>query len=215
MTPTTTDRFRLPLLAAVVIAWITPSAARAVSPWELLEKLRDGLQRSGPVTGKFVQTYIPAGFEQGDQESGFLSIWLPDCLRWNYEQPQAKSFLLCGDQVHFWNEGESGGRRYRIEPEEEPGLDLLLVEVAKLKERYVAGNEKLDDGTYEIALALPPNVERPFSARIRLEPVSMRVVGMEYTDEEGNLTRFEISDYQPLRHTALFQPPQGIEWTEE
>lgn len=208
------NRIRLTLLAALAVA-LAPSAARAVSPWELLEKLRDNLQRSGPVTGKFEQTYIPAGFEDGDKESGYLSIWLPDCLRWNYQQPQAKSFLLCGDEVHFWNEDESGGRHYRIEPEEEPGLDLLLVEVTKLRERYVAGNDKLSDGTYQITLALPPDAERPFSAKIRLEPVSMRVVGMEYTDEEGNLTRFEISDYQQLRHTALFKPPQGIEWTEE
>ncbi len=207
-------RVRLPLLVVLATA-MAPSAARAISPWELLEKLRDNLQRSGPVTGKFEQTYVPAGFEDGDTESGYLSIWLPDCLRWNYEKPQAKSFLLCGDEVHFWNEGESGGRHYRIEPEQEPGLDLLLVEVAKLRERYVAGNDKLSDGTYEITLALPPDAERPFSARIRLEPVSMRVVGMEYTDEEGNRTRFEISDYQQLRHTALFKPPQGIEWTEE
>ncbi len=208
------NHIRLPALA-ILAAALLPSAARAVSPWELLENLRENLQRSGPVTGKFKQTYIPAGFEDGDQESGFLSIWLPDCLRWNYEQPQAKSFLLCDDEVYFWNENESGGRHYRIEPEQEPGLDLLLVEVARLKERYVAGNAKLDDGTYEITLALPPDAERPFSARIRLEPVSMRVVGMEYTDEEGNLTRFEISDYQQLRHTALFKPPQGIEWTRE
>ena len=207
----------LPTLASValLLAALAPATVRAVSPWELLESLRDDLQRSGPLTGKFEQTYIPAGFEDGDRESGHLSIWLPDCLRWNYEQPQAKSFLLCGDEVYFWNEDESGGRHYRIEPEEEPGLDLLLVDVTKLRERYVAGSEKLVDGTYEITLALPPETERAFSAKIHLEPVSMRVVGMEYTDEEGNLTRFEISDYQRLSHTALFQAPRDIEWTED
>ena len=113
------------------------------------------------------------------------------------------------------NEDESGGRHYRIVPEEEPGLDLLLVEVAKLKETYIANSEKLGDGTYEITLTRPPGNADGFSAKIRLEPVSMRIAGLEYTDEDGNLTRFEISDYQPLRHTALFQPPQDIEWTEE
>lgn len=213
--PAADRRTRLRLLAALAAISLAPSSAWAISPWELLEQLRANLQRSGPVTGKFEQTYVPAGFEEGDSESGYLSIWLPDCMRWNYEQPQAKSFLLCGDEVYFWNEDESGGRHYRIEPEEEPGLDLLLVDVAKLKERYVASNTKLGDGTYEITLALPPDAERPFSAKIQLEPVSMRVVGMEYTDEEGNRTRFEISEYQQLRHTALFKPPQGIEWTEE
>ncbi len=206
---------KLPTLAAVILAALAPTGARAVSPWELLEKLRDDLQRSGPITAKFDQTYIPAGFKDGDRESGHLSIWLPDCLRWNYEKPQAKSFLLCGDEVYFWNQDESGGRHYRIEPEEEPGLDLLLVEVARLRERYVAANDKLADGTYAISLAMPPETERPFSATIRLEPVSMRVVGMEYTDEEGNLTRFEFSEYQKLRHTALFQAPRDVEWTED
>lgn len=205
----------LVLTALSALALLAPAAARAISPWELLESLRRDLQESGPITGRFEQTYVPAGFTDGDRESGHLSIWLPDCLRWNYVEPQAKSFLLCGDEVYFWNEDETGGRHYRIEPEEEPGLDLLLVEVAKLKERYVASNEKLADGTYRIELATPPGSGRAFSARIRIEPVSMRVVGMEYTDEEGNLTRFEITDYQPLRHTALFQPPQGIEWTQE
>lgn len=210
-----TPHSRRSTLAAVLLVAFAPAAARAVSPWELLQSLRDDMQRSGPITGKFEQTYVPAGFKDGDRESGHLSIWLPDCLRWNYEKPQAKSFLLCGKEVYFWNEDESGGRHYRIEPEEEPGLDLLLVEVVRLKERYVAASEKLADGTYEISLALPPETERAFSAKIHIEPVSMRVVGMEYTDEEGNLTRFEVSDYQPLRHTALFQAPQDVEWTEE
>ena len=206
---------RSPALAALLLAALAPAAARSVSPWELLQSLRDDMQRSGPITGKFDQTYVPAGFEQGDRESGHLSIWLPDCLRWNYEEPQAKSFLLCSNEVYFWNEDESGGRHYRVEPEEEPGLDLLLVDVARLKERYLADSEKLADGTYDISLALPPGAERAFSARIHLEPVSMRVVGLEYTDDEGNRTRFEISEYQLLRHTALFQPPRDIEWTEE
>ncbi len=194
---------------------LTAAPAQATSPWELLEKLRIDLQESGPVTGRFEQTYIPAGFNKGDKESGHLSIWLPDCLRWNYEKPLPKNFLLCGDDVHFWNEDESGGRHYKIEPKEEPGLDLLLVEVARLKERYVASSNKLGDGTYEIVLAVPPGAERGFSAKIRLEPVSKRISSMEYTDDEGNLTRFEISEYQQLRHDALFKAPQNIKWTEE
>jgi hypothetical protein len=89
------------------------------------------------------------------------------------------------------------------------------MEVPRLKERYVASSEKLTDGTYEISLALPPDSEGQWSARIRIEPVAKRVVGLEYTDGEGNLTRFQISEYKALEHTALFQPPQDIEWIEE
>jgi len=200
---------------ALLTLVVSSAPAAATSPWELLTKLRQTLETKGPITGRFQQTYIPAGFKDGDRESGHLSLWLPRCLRWNYEEPQAKSFLLCDKEVFFWNPDESSGRHYEVNPEEEPGLDLLLMDVSRLKERYVASSEKLEDGTFRISLTLPPDSAGQWSARIRIEPVAHRVVGLEYTDGEGNLTRFEISDYQALQHTALFQPPQDIEWIDE
>ncbi len=213
-----TPSFNLALAGAVVfLLWgsVGARSAHATNPWELLEELRASLMDAGPITGSFHQTYVPAGFSQGDVETGHLSLWLPKCLRWNYEEPQAKHFLLCEDQVWFWNDLEEGGRHYSIEPEEEPGLDLLLVEVAKLKERYVAESSKLDDGTFQIRLATPEGSDSPFRAKINIDPVSDRVVGLEYTDDEGNLTRFKLGDYQSLAHTGLFQPPQDVEWIDE
>ena len=206
-----TSRFVVALFACLLLA----APATATSPWELLVELRKSLQDSGPLTGRFQQTYIPAGFSTGDSESGHLSLWLPKCLRWNYEEPQEKSFLLCEGQVHAWNPDESSGRRYQVNAEEEPGLDLLLMDVDRLRERYVADSEQLSDGTYRISLSLPADVEGQWNARIHLEPVSRRIVGLEYTDGEGNLTRFELSAYEPLAHKALFNPPQDIEWIDE
>lgn len=191
------------------------STASATSPWSLLEELRTSLHEAGPITGKFVQTYVPAGFSSGDQESGYLSLWLPQCLRWNYQEPETKHFLLCSDEVWFWSDLEVDGRHYQIDPEKEPGLDLLLVDVSKLRERYVAESERLGDGTYQISLATPGDAPQSFSAKIRIDPVSDRVVGLEYRDAEGNTTRFELSDYQSLQHTALFQAPNDIQWIDE
>jgi len=206
---------RIALLLVLPLLLLGAPAVRAESPWTVLERLRNSLQEAGPTSGKFVQTYIPAGFNQGDEESGHLSIWLPDCLRWNYEVPAAKSFLVCQGEVYFWNEGETGGRHYRIDPEKEPGLDLLLVSLATLRERYVASGDELADGTYEVSLSTPPTAAGRFSAKIRVDVAQKQVLGLEYTDEEGNLTRFRITDYTPLHHTALFQPPQDVEWTED
>lgn len=210
------QRALLLLVLPLVVGLALPSAAPAdESPWQLLGELRTALEEAGPITAQFEQTYVPAGFSSGDTERGHLSLWLPRCLRWNYEEPQPKSFLLCDDQVWQWTELEDGGRRYTIDPTEEVGLDLLLVEVDRLRERYVAESTRRDDGTYTIALALPPAAESKFSAEIHFDPVSRRVVGLETLDEEGNRTRFALSDYQPLSHTALFQPPGDREWTED
>lgn len=212
--PATTPS-RSTTILAVAFCLLAATPALATSPWELLEDVRVAFEEDGPLTGKFEQTYIPAGFSDGDVESGHLSLWLPRCLRWNYEEPQQKNFLLCDEEVWFWNQEDEGGRHYEIDPQEEPGLDLLMLGVSELRESYVADSEKLADGTYRISLSLPADVEGDFSATIHLDPVARRVVGLEYTDDEGNLTRFAISDYQKLAHTALFQPPQDIEWTDE
>ena len=98
---------------------------------------------------------------------------------------------------------------------QEPGLDLLLVPVSTLRQRYVAASEKQGDGTYAISLATPPAAAGSFRAEIRLDRTRTRVTRLEYTDDEGNLTRFVLSQYQRLSDTALFQPPDGVEWTEE
>lgn len=198
----------LPLFAALAV----PVAAQ--SPWELLEKLRSGLQAEGPLTAPFVQTYVPAGFSTGDSERGHLSMWLPDCLRWSYEEPQPKCFLLCGGEVYQWVPGEAAGRRFEVEAKDEPGLDLLLLSVESLRERYVASSARSPQGGWDIELATPPEAGR-FHARLSLDAAGKRVTALEYTDDEGNRTRFELGAATVLRHTALFRPPVDVTWSEE
>lgn len=204
------------LLVAFALAPATSADELAEeNPWAILETLRTEMQRSGPLTSLFVQTYVPAGFDSGDEETGSLSMWFPDCLRWSYEPPQEKNFLICQGEVYSWSEEEPGGRHARIDPRQEPGLDLLLVPIDTLRQRYTAASKALDDGSWEIALETPRTETGSFRAKIHLDADGARVRGLEYTDNEGNFTRFAISDYENLSHTALFQPPAGIEWTEE
>lgn len=207
----------------VLGALVALPAGASENPWEILTALRAKLVADGAMTARFEQTYIPSGFSTGDSEKGHVSIWLPDCLRWNYSEPQIKSFLLCKSEIWAWNDEEEGGRHYKIEPEKEPGLDLLLVDVARLKERYSAETRRLAPDRAEISLKVgqapahpqPGKSKSAFSAKIELDTALSRVLRLEYTDDEGNLTRFVLVDYQPLAHKALFQPPQDIQWTVE
>ncbi len=198
------------LAAALIFASAMPAAA-SESPWELLQGLREGLRTDGPVSARFVQTYIPAGFEKGDEEQGHLSLWLPSCLRWSYDE--GRSFLVCDGEVHQWNEEEPAGRVFAIDPSEEAGLDLLLLEVGTLQQRYVANSEESGDASV-IDLSMPPG-QGSYHARITLDSTGSRVTGFEYVDDEGNRTQFTIADYKSLGHTALFRPPVGLEWARE
>jgi len=216
-------------LALAAIAASATSAARAQSarvqnapppaapdPWPVLQGVRQSLVAAGPTGADFTQVYIPAGFTSGETESGTLALNLPDCLRWDYQNPYPKSFLLCGGMVHFWNPEDKTGRRYPIDRQNEPGLDLLLLGVEDLKGRYRASGRTVADGRIEVSLV--PKEGRPAAksealadASFVVDPASQRLVEVSYHDREGNLTRFQIKGYRGLR-SGQFSPPGGIRW---
>ena len=109
--------FAIPLLLAFLAVLVVLAVAAGVDaqdaadPWATLQGVRTSLVEAGPTGAAFVQTYVPAGFTSGEQESGTLALALPDCLRWDYQKPYPKSFLLCGGIAHSWNPEDKSGRR--------------------------------------------------------------------------------------------------------
>lgn len=201
----------LPLFALLA----APAAAQESDPWAVLESVRNSLVEAGPTGAGFVQTYVPAGFSSGEKESGRLALALPDCLRWDYQEPYPKSFLLCGGLVHSWTPEDRTGRRYRVDRKNEPGLDLLLLGVDDLKKRYQATTRAVEGGKIEVALSPKGQVAELADASLTVDPASRRLVAVSYHDREGNLTRFEISGYQSLPRQGSFSPPSGIRWEEQ
>jgi outer membrane lipoprotein-sorting protein len=195
-----------------------PSADEAV--WRILAAVRDSLVEAGPTRASFTQTFIPAGFSSGDQERGTLSIDLPECLRWDYAEPYPKAFLLCGSSAHLWNPEDGTGRRYSVERDKEPGLDLVLLGIEELEGRYRVQSETADgnvDSGDLMSIHLTPldSGGQITGATLRVDRRTNRLAGLSYTDDEGNLTRFEIEGYRPLDEKGVFSAPKDIEWTEE
>ncbi|MEE8277719.1 MAG: outer membrane lipoprotein carrier protein LolA [Thermoanaerobaculia bacterium] len=204
----------LALLVAPPGVGAQPSPAQPAEAWLTLERVRDRLAEQ-PQSADFVQTYLPVGFSSGERETGRLALALPDCLRWDYRIPYPKSFLLCGETVYSWNEGETSGRQQRIDAGDQPGLDLLRLIIDRLQQRYEAALEAAGDGQVEVILTPRDRGGEIANARFRIDPAPARLVGLSYRDAEGNLTRFEISGYRPLTSRQLFTPPDEIDWIED
>lgn len=205
------------ILSASILLLAWSVAAQEADPWTALKTVRQSLVEAGPTGASFVQTYIPAGFSSGEKETGKIALNLPDCLRWDYTDPYPKSFLLCGGVVHAWNEEDKTGRRYRVDRKNEPGLDLLLLGVDDLKERYQARARTVDQGRIEIALSPKDKgkVAELTDATLTVDPAARRVTGVAYHDREGNLTRFDITGYEDLPRQGRFSPPGGIRWEDQ
>jgi len=195
-------------------------APASTDPWESLRAVRADLAEAGTLQANFTQTYVPAGFTSGEKESGKLALALPDCLRWDYQDPYPKSFLLCGGNAWAWNPQDKTGRRYGVDRKTEPGLDLLLLGVDDLKTRYKASARPLDGGRTEISLAPKAKISPIKDAILVVEGKGAagdrRLVQVSYRDGEGNQTRFDLGDYREMpRRGTTFSPPSGIKWEDE
>ena len=199
----------------MIFAALATVAAAQSDPWAVLSGVRQSLVEAGPTEAGFTQTYIPAGFSSGEKEAGRLALHLPDCLRWDYDEPYPKSFLLCGGVAHSWNTEDKTGRRYRIDRRNEPGLDLLLLGLDDLKTRYRAEAKPVEGGRVQVNLIPKEKLAELADAALTVNPAKQRLVAISYHDREGNLTQFEIKDYRDLPRRGQFSPPQGIRWEEQ
>ena len=190
------------------------AVAETNGPWSVLESLRESLS-TAPQSADFVQTFQPYGFSSSEREHGKMYLALPTCLRWDYEIPYAKSFLLCESMIHTWNKGESTGRRLRLETGKEPGLDLLRLRIEDLRSRYTAQMQSSTDGSVEVSLTPTGESVVLTAARITVDPVDDHLLELAYEDLEGNTTSFEISGYRPLERLEWFVPPAEVEWIDE
>ncbi len=207
-------RALLPALLCLSAPTLAQDSTATASPWAALEEVRHQLARRGKTATTFEQTFIAAGFKGGETETGQLTFSLPDCLRWDYADPYPKSFLICQDTIWYWNETDGTGRRQEIDARNEPGLDLLLLSVDSLAERYTASAETGEDG--RVTLSLEPKTETSEiqEAWLTLDPEAGRVTRLEYRDLEGNRTAFTLGDHKPLTGRQVLSPPDGIEWEE-
>lgn len=208
------------LLGARSAAATTPNNP---DPWSLLGQAREAMHKSGPQLWSFTQTYLPTGFDRGEEESGRVALDLPRCVRWDYDDPYPKSFLLCGETLRTWNPGEPAGHIYDLD-QAQPGLDLLLLAVGDLAQRYTATAEPAGGGMrVKLVPKKAPAADSGGAgggdhvlrdAAILIDKGS-RLREMTYRDAEGNRTTFRFTDRRPLADTALFAPPAGLKWQRE
>ncbi len=204
----------LPLLLGILGLSLGGSTLRAQGDeaWQALERYRAGLHEDSPFSASFTQSFLPSGFSTAETESGVLALSLPECLRWDYDDPFPKSFILCGDVLHYWNPEDEEGHREELDARRQPGLDLLLLEADELRDRYVA--ELLESGDDGVAVQLTPLEENDIVsvAVLRLDARLRRLTELIYTDPDGNRTSFRITDYVSGLELGRFNPPQDREW---
>jgi len=176
-----------------------PAAAESALPAGAEAALRRAVTRYGPGAAhaaSFVQTYTPAGFANARRESGTVWIQAPQRLRFDYTEPETKTFTYDAGEGRFYSPADKQLTVRKLSPEERARLPIVfLTDPAELSSQYAISLEAVGGGSDQ--LMLRPRTPRPELAWLRLTlAADGSVQGLSYETEGGDRTEFQFTGWR-------------------
>ncbi len=134
-------RFAFTLLLVVgALLWSVPLPAES-NVHDLASRVDQRYDHMHTLEARFIETYTGAGMTR--TESGTLLLKKPGRMRWDYDQPRPKLFVIDGQNAWFYVPGERQARRTPVKQ-----LDDLRSPL-----RYLLGKTKLEKELDGLSLA--------------------------------------------------------------
>ena len=177
----------------------------------LLRRVDSHYNHLSSLGAHFVERY--SGLGQTRTESGTLLLKKPGRMRWNYDAPQGRVFLLDGTYAWFYTPGDPQVQRVpagQIDDLRTP-LRFLLGHTALRKElgEIVVTQQ---DSSLKIT-GIPKGTKRVEQVSLLVTPFG-EIKSISLTEPDGSAISFDFSDSQenvPTRETDFhFFPPAGV-----
>jgi outer membrane lipoprotein carrier protein len=157
----------------------------------------------------FTQSFTPKGFKTAQVETGTVLFGALPMMRWSYMKPEQKLFVFDGQKSWFYMPADKQVTVARIDDNRKRELPFLLIGDPAARDRAFTVRES--NGT----VTMQPRVAGLIrTASLTVDPSTHLLRSIEYTDREGNHTRFDFSGY----HRAAagpgafqFTPPAGVQ----
>jgi outer membrane lipoprotein carrier protein len=203
------------LLRALVAALLAATPAAADDAGLALARRVDQRQAAvRDLTARFEQRYRSGALGRELVERGTLAIRRPGRMRWEYREPERKTFVSDGRTFYFYVPAD---RQVIVrQTSGERGLTArLLSGEGGLVSQFEVGLEA-SPGPGLQRLRLVPREPDPDVERVYLDvDAQARIVGLELFDAQGNRSRFRFEELKenvglgegPFR----FEIPAGVE----
>ena len=158
----------------------------------------------------FTQSFTPRGFKNAQVESGTVVFGTLPMMRFTYSKPDEKVFVFDGQKSWFYVPAERQVTVARIDDAKKRELPFLLIGDAAARDRAFVVRERSS------VVTLQPRDANAMirTATLTTDPGTHLIKSIEYTDREGNRTRFDFSGYhRAAAGPAAFQftPPAGVQ----
>jgi outer membrane lipoprotein carrier protein len=195
---------------------VAPPAARAASPAAeaLAQRVEQRHRAINDLTARFVQTYRSGMIGREVVERGELSIKRPGRMRWEYRQPEKKTFVADGKSFYFYVPADKQVI-VRAQAKDKSLPALLLSGQADLLAEFDVSLESDTSAGFR-RLKLVPRKSDPEVEWVTLDvDAGDRIRAIAMADVQGNRSRFEFQDIREnvgLKDGLFnFRVPPGVE----
>lgn len=210
-------RTQMPPLSAALLLFLATSLFAADSVHDIARRIDTRYNHLTTMKAHFDENYNGAGITRN--ESGELWLQKPGKMRWQYEQPSPKLFIVDGKNAYFYVPSERQARKMPAKK-----LDDFRSPI-----RYLLGKTKLESEFNNLAISADPpkqpgdtvlqGIPKGMEDRVQrvlLEITPANQIGRIRIEEiDGSVTEFLFRDIQenvPVRAELFrFSPPPGVE----
>ena len=198
--------------SALVLMLLSPVVARAQADGALIRRVDDHYNHLTSLRAHYVEHYAGMGMER--TESGTLTLKKPGRMRWSYDSPPGKVFLLDGKYAWFYMPGDAQVTRAPAKQ-----LDDLRSPL-----RFLLGHTQLAKELDQLTTAPDganfriTGVPNGMAQRVKLLTLVVSPTGeiqsMKIEEMDGAITEFAFSGIEedvPVKPADFtFTPPPGV-----
>lgn len=195
----------------LVILLSAPAFASAQDSDALLHRIDEHYNRLSSLKARYTEHYAGMGIDR--TESGTLLLKKPGRMRWSYDQPKGKLFLLDGKFAWFYTPGDGQVQRLPAKQLDDLRSPLrFLLGHTQLKKELT--NLTVTQDTHSIHIAgIPRGMEQRIQ-RLTLDVTQAGAIQqMKMEETDGAITEFSFTNVEentPTREADfVFTPPAG------
>jgi outer membrane lipoprotein carrier protein len=200
--------------AALLLAALLPPAAPGGSAQDVARRVEERAVGAADLEAHFVQTYRSEALGREIVERGTMRLKRPGRMRWDYDDPDKKTFVSDGKTFYFYVPAD---RQVIVRSQADSrGIPALLMSGrGEILTQFVVTEEPAPSAGVR-RLRLVPREADPEIDHVLLDvDESARIRGIAVMDAQGNRSQFTFDRFKENNglDDALFrfQVPKGVE----
>jgi outer membrane lipoprotein carrier protein len=189
-------------LVALTVAWPAGAAGEgktqdAAEVKLLTQRMQAFYEKTSSFSADFKQEYFYKSFNRTQTSSGRVFFLKPGMMRWDYEKPSRKNFVLTGDKTYAY---DAEAMTFTIAPFDRSQLSAAVTFLwgsGRLEKEFRIGRASCSSCQGVLLELTPLNPDSRFQkVRLEVDPKTAQVLATTVVDLDGSENRISFLDFK-------------------